>query len=239
MREIVFDVETTGLDPASGDRITELGCVEVIDYIPTGRTFQAYVNPQRALDAKAMEITGLTNEFLADKPVFAAHVEPLLSFIGDARMVAHNASFDRGFLNMELARAGREPIPDTRWLDTLELARVMFPGMHNSLDALCKRFNISLDARDKHGALLDSRLLAEVYLHLNGGREQSLDLTVSDDKRTARRDVSAIAAKRPTGPLSTEAERAAHAAFLATLGGELVWGSLAADETSATPAERA
>lgn len=230
MREIVFDVETTGLDPESGDRITELGCVEVVDYIPTGRTFQAYVNPERVLDAKAVEITGLTNEFLADKPVFAAHVERLLDFIGDARVVAHNASFDRGFLNMELKRAGLEAIPIARWFDTLELARTMFPGMHNSLDALCKRFNVSLEARDKHGALLDARLLAEVYLHLNGGREQSLDLTVDQGARAARRSVSAIAEKRPKGPLSTSEEHEAHATFVATLSGDPLWAKVRASD---------
>ncbi len=228
MIDIVFDVETTGLKAMEGDRITEVGCVEVRDFIPTGRTFQAYVNPERALDAKAVEITGLTSEFLADKPVFAEIVDPLAAFIGEARIVAHNASFDRGFLNMELERAGRSPIPLERWVDTLDIARNMFPGMHNSLDALCKRFNISLDDRDKHGALLDSRLLAEVYLELNGGRERSLDLSQS---RGSSGETIVAVQKRPrrTG-LCTAEERAAHAAFLESLGAPALWGQAVSDK---------
>ncbi len=220
MRDIVFDVETTGLDPYTGDRITEVGCVEVVDFLPTGRTYQSYVNPQRDVDAKAVEITGLTTEFLRGQPLFADIVSDLCDFIGDARVVAHNASFDRGFLNMELERAGRPIVEDGRWVDTLALARVMFPGSPNSLDALCKRFHISLEARDKHGALLDSELLARVYLELNGGRERSLDLNVAAGDAARQKRQSRFAGRRPTAPLSTAEEHAAHHAFVEGLGGE-------------------
>ena len=220
MIDIILDVETTGLDPLTGDRVTEVGCVEVKDFIPTGRTFQAYVDPERQVDAKSVEITGLTNEFLSDKPVFAQIVDSFVEFVGDHRVVAHNASFDRGFVNMELKRAGKALIPEERWIDTLAIARTMFPGMHNSLDALCKRFNVSLEAREKHGALLDSLLLAEVYLQLNGGRERSLEFEVS---QTGSAETKREGLRRPTrSGLSTDAEREAHRAFVDTLGGDTV-----------------
>lgn len=223
--DIVFDVETTGLNALGGDRITELGAVEVRDFISTGRTFQAYVNPERGVDAKSVEITGLTNEFLADKPKFAEVVDGLMAFIGDNRVVAHNASFDRGFLNMELERLGRTGIGESRWVDTLAIAKNMFPGMHNSLDALCKRFDISLDAREKHGALLDCQLLAEVYLQLNGGREQVLDLAAGAVR--GRDGAVHIAGKLPTKTgLSTAEERAAHATFIDALGEGALWEQL-------------
>lgn len=234
MIEVILDVETTGLDADGGDRVTEIGCVEVKDYIPTGRTFQAYVNPERRVDAKAVEITGLTNEFLADKPVFAEVVADFVAFVGESRLIAHNAAFDRGFINMELKRAGYPITPDERWLDTLDLARVMFPGMSNSLDALCKRFSISLDARDKHGALLDSRLLAEVYLQLNGGRERSLDLAVENaaEAGTAVRSPGA----RPTrSGLCTAEEAEHHRAFVQSLGAEPLWAQF--DARVSTKAE--
>lgn len=177
MREIVFDTETTGLDPNTGDRITELGAVEVIDYIPTGKTFHAYVNPQRSVPKEVVDITGLTTEFLSDKPLFDEVGPDFVAFVGDATLVAHNAPFDRGFINMELARLGMDIYADDRFKDTARIARAKFPGSYVSLDALCKRFDISLDTRDKHGALIDSLLLAEVYLELMGGRTRALDLS--------------------------------------------------------------
>ncbi|MCW5724504.1 MAG: DNA polymerase III subunit epsilon [Maricaulaceae bacterium] len=224
MREIVFDTETTGLDPWSGDRITEIGCVEVVDFIPTGRTFQTYLNPERDVPDVVTQITGLTASFLADKPKFAEVARKFLDFVGDSPIVAHNASFDRGFINMELERASLTPIAEDRFRDTVRMAREKFPGAHASLDALCKRFNISLETRDKHGALTDALLLAEVYLQLNGGRERALDLT----GETAGGGAAALFPARPPrpqplAPLSTPGERAAHAAFIDTLGENVVW----------------
>jgi DNA polymerase III subunit epsilon len=224
MREIVFDTETTGLDPRTGDRVTEMGCVEVEDFIPTGRTWHAYVNPQRSIPEKVTEITGLTAEFLADKPLFAAVADEFLEFVGDARVVAHNAPFDRGFINMELEKIGKPPIETDRWIDTVVMARKKFPGAHASLDALCKRFGISLETRDKHGAIIDALLLADVYLELNGGRERALDL--SGDSR----DTDGVVTFPPRAArcvalpsrLSDEA-RAAHDRFVETLGERPVW----------------
>lgn len=225
MREIVFDTETTGLDPAAGDRVTEIGCVEVIDCIPTGRTFHTYVNPERDVPQIVTEITGLTAEFLADKPLFAEIAQKFLDFVGDAGLVAHNAPFDRGFINMELTRLKRPVIADDRFRDTVAIARKKFPGSPASLDALCKRFNISLDSREKHGALTDAVLLADVYLELNGGRERALDL--AGDAATAGLGTMfppRRARPAPLTGLSSEAERAAHADFVATLGGgDSVW----------------
>jgi DNA polymerase-3 subunit epsilon len=227
MREIVFDTETTGLDPNTGDRITELGCVEIDDFIPTGRTFHAYVNPQRSIPKEVVAITGLTSEFLADKPLFEDVAADFVEFVGDAIMVAHNAPFDRGFINMELSRLGRETYPDNRFKDTARIARAKFPGAYVSLDALCKRFDISLDTRDKHGALIDSLLLAEVYLELSGGRTRALDL----DGRGASQDGKTIFPARPgrpqpLAPRQNETERAAHAKFIAELGDDALWSKL-------------
>ena len=224
MREIVFDTETTGLDPRTGDRITEMGCVEVEDFIPTGRTWHSYVNPQRSVPAKATEITGLTAEFLADKPLFADVADAFLEFVGDANVVAHNAPFDRGFINMELERAGKPVIANERWIDTVVMARKMFPGAHASLDALCKRFGVSLETRDKHGAIIDALLLADVYLELNGGRERALDLS-GDAGETGGTVVfpARPARSQPLAPRLTEAETAAHLTFVETLGERPVW----------------
>lgn len=224
MREIVFDTETTGLDPRTGDRITEMGCVEVEDFIPTGRTWHSYVNPQRSVPAKATEITGLTAEFLADKPLFADVADAFLEFVGDANVVAHNAPFDRGFINMELERAGKPVIANERWIDTVVMARKMFPGAHASLDALCKRFGVSLETRDKHGAIIDALLLADVYLELNGGRERALDLS-GDGGETGGAVVfpARPARPQPLAPRLTEAEAAAHLTFVETLGERPVW----------------
>lgn len=224
MREIVFDTETTGLDPRTGDRITEMGCVEVEDFIPTGRTWHAYVNPQRSIPEKVTEITGLTVEFLADKPLFAAVADDFLEFVGDARLVAHNAPFDRGFINMELEKSGKPVIDTDRWVDTVVMARKKFPGAHASLDALCKRFAISLETRDKHGAIIDALLLADVYLELNGGRERALDLAGDN------RDADGIVAFPPRDarntalpPRLSAADREAHNRFVETLGERPVW----------------
>ncbi len=228
-REIVLDTETTGLDPYTGHRLVEIACVELEDLLPTGRSFHRYVHPERASDPEAERVHGLTSAFLADKPRFAEpHVcDAFLEFVGDALVVAHNAAFDRGFVNHELERAGRAGLSAARWIDTLPLAQKRFPGVHNSLDALCKRFKISLAEREKHGALIDAQLLAAVYLELNGGRERGLDLMVAGASR-----VAALAAgeprygprPRPLAARSTEAEREAHLTFIRrALADKAVW----------------
>jgi len=228
-RAIVLDTETTGLDPRTGHRLIELGCVEVLDYIPTGKTFHRYVHPERAIDPEAERVHGISLDFLADKPKFheAVVCEAFLAFIGDAPLVAHNAAFDRGFVNAELERCGLAVLDEPRWIDTLALAQKRFPGMYNSLDALCKRFKISLAERDKHGALLDARLLANVYLELQGGRERALDLVakdVSSRATTAAVQASYGARPRPLAPLSTDEERAAHETFVRkVLSDKAVW----------------
>lgn len=227
MREIVFDTETTGLDPNTGDRVTELGCVEVIDCIPTGKTFHTYVNPQRSIPKEVIEITGLTAEFLADKPLFEEIAEDFLAFVGDAVLVAHNAPFDRGFINMELARLGHPIYPEDRFKDTARIARAKFPGSYVSLDALCKRFDISLDTRDKHGALIDALLLAEVYLELTGGRTRALDLSGRHASADGKVTFPARAPRpQPLASRVSDAERAAHAAFIDELGDDALWKRL-------------
>src|ERR1700760_1989092 len=180
MREIVLDTETTGFDPATGDRIVEIGCVELIDHLPTGRSFQAYLNPERLVPLETQKVHGLTDEFLADKPLFAHIVDELLEFLGDATLVIHNASFDLKFVNHELNRVNRPLIPHARAIDTIEIAKTKIPGARYSLDELCKRFGIDLSARSKHGALLDAELTARVYLELIGGRQKLLSLTPGD-----------------------------------------------------------
>jgi len=224
MREIVFDTETTGLDPRTGDRITELGCVEVEDFIPTGRTWHSYVNPKRSVPEKVTEITGLTAEFLADKPLFAEIADGFLEFVGDANVVAHNAPFDRGFINMELEKIGKPIIANERWVDTFVMARKKFPGAHASLDALCKRFGVSLETRDKHGAIIDALLLADVYLELNGGRERALDLS-GDNGESGGLVVfpPRPARSKPLAARLSEIERAAHQEFVETLGERPIW----------------
>ena len=176
MREIVLDTETTGLDPNTGHRIIEIGCVELINHLPTGREWTQFLNPERPLDPAATAVHGITDAMLAGKPVFAEIVEDFLTFLGDAPLVIHNASFDIGFLNAELKRVGFATLPLKRALDTVAMARQKFPGSPASLDALCKRFGIDLATREKHGALIDARLLAEVYLELLGGRQATLTL---------------------------------------------------------------
>jgi len=213
MREIVFDTETTGLDPLNGDRVVEIGCVELVNRVPTGRTFHAYINPERDMPRGAFEVHGLSTEFLADKPIFAQIAEDFCTFIGDAVMIAHNAMFDVRFLNAELEKCGGPVIEMHRVSDTLALARQKFPGAQNSLDALCKRFAIDSSRRTLHGALLDSELLAEVYLELTGGRQVVLDLveTVSGGGLP----IPQRAVEPPRPHQGSDAEYAAHAAFIA------------------------
>jgi DNA polymerase-3 subunit epsilon len=226
-RQIVFDTETTGLNPNTGDRLVEIGCVEIVDLLPTGQTFHAYVNPERDVPPEVVRVHGLTAEFLRDKPVFfhPSVGQALVDFVGDAPLVAHNAAFDRGFINMELARAGFAIWPDDRWIDTVPIAQKRFPGQSNSLDALCKRFGISLDSRDKHGALIDAHLLAQVYLELNGGRERKLSFDAPSSITVEVEEIVVRLGTRPE-PLPsrlTDAERAAHTAFVSELGAPSKW----------------
>jgi DNA polymerase-3 subunit epsilon len=221
----VIDTETTGLDPDTGDRIVEIGAVELLNLMQTGRSFHAYINPQRDVPADAVAVHGLTAQFLADKPAFAAVAAELAEFIGDARLVIHNAAFDMKFLNAELGWAQRPSLPWARAVDTLDLARRRFPGAQNSLDALCRRFGVDNSGREKHGALLDSELLAEVYLELMGGRQPDLTLTVATAGPAASGVIWVPPARpRPLAPRLTLAESEAHARFVATLGEAPLWG---------------
>lgn len=228
-REIVLDTETTGLDHKTGHRLIEVACVELEDFLPTGRTFYRLIHPDREIDADAERVHGISLASLEGKPRFHEPdvCDALLDFVADAALIAHNAAFDRGFLNAELERAGRAVLPEPRWIDTLALAQKRFPGMYNSLDALCKRFKISLAEREKHGALIDARLLAAVYLELRGGRERGLDLSpaaTSAGPVQAAGPVSHGPRPRPLAPRSTEAEREAHAAFVsANLKEKAIW----------------
>jgi DNA polymerase III subunit epsilon len=227
-REIVLDTETTGLDPRSGHRLIEIACVELDDLAPTGRHFHRHIDPERDIDPEAERVHGISRSFLAGKPRFADPevVEALLAFVDGAPVVAHNAGFDRGFLNHELGLAGRPELPSEQWVDTLPMAQRRFPGLSNSLDSLCKRFRISLAEREKHGALIDARLLAEVYLELRGGRERRLDLEQAAARGVGEMIAQATYGARPRTlpPRLTEAERAAHEAFVATeLKGAAVW----------------
>ena len=231
-REIVLDTETTGLDHRTGHRLIEIACVELDDLIPTGRSFHRYMDPERDIEAGAERVHGISIGMLAGKPKFADAevVEEFLDFIADAALVAHNASFDRNFVNAELERAGRVRLPDHRWIDTLGLAQARFPGMYNSLDALCKRFKISLAERDKHGALIDAKLLAGVYLELKGGRERGFDLSHNKVERPATGSLGVAggygARPRPLAPRATAEERERHAAFiLAVLKDGGVWAT--------------
>ena len=225
MREIVMDTETTGLDPNSGDRLVEIACVELANYIPTGRVWHQYINPQREVPHDAFRIHGLSTQFLADKPLFCDLVESFLEFVDGAKMIFHNASFDIKFINAELIRIERAAIPLERVLDTLALARRKHPAGPNSLDALCKRYSIDNSARTKHGALLDAELLADVYLQLIGGQQPNFDLTSRRSGGPAGAAASSIALTRPQ-PLAAnlaDAELAAHVAFVKELGGTAVW----------------
>ena len=220
MREIVFDTETTGLNPAGGDRIVEIGCVEIFNRVETGRHFHAYFNPERAMPADAEAVHGLTEVFLSDKPSFTELADDLLEFLEDSPLVAHNASFDFGFLNFELERSGRPQVSMRRMVDTLTLARTRHPGAKHSLDALCMRFGIDRSHRVKHGALLDAQLLAQVYVELTGGRQIGLGLVADTDR--VRVDAGAGTVKvreprvaRPHFAGAEELER--HRAFIAKL----------------------
>ncbi len=219
MREIVLDTETTGLDPLLGDRVVEIGCLELFNQIPTGKTFQAYLNPERDMPEAAFRVHGLSEQFLKEKPLFADLAERFLDFLGDAPLVIHNAEFDLNFINAELERIGRKPIAPERAIDTVRIARQKFPGAPASLDALCKRFAIDNSNRDLHGALLDAQLLAEIYLMLLGGRQAGLGLDrgagsgsgpIADDSRSRQ-----VRPPRPHAP--SEAELAAHQAFIAQI----------------------
>ncbi|MCC6467582.1 MAG: DNA polymerase III subunit epsilon [Alphaproteobacteria bacterium] len=219
MREIVVDTETTGLDPVAGHRLVELACVELMNHLPTGRSFQAYLNPKRDMPPDAFAIHGLSAEFLSDKPEFAGVVADFLGFIGDDPLVIHNAEFDLKFLNWELNAIGGKSLPYTRVVDTLAMARRKFPGAQASLDALCKRFAIDSAHRTKHGALLDAELLAQVYIELIGGRQAGFELAATT--MIAARQAQGSAAQREVRPPRPHApapdELAAHQAFVATL----------------------
>ena len=226
VREICFDTETTGFNARGDDRITEIGCIELIDMLPTGREFHALIDPQRDIPEKVTELTGHTLENLRERgaTVFKEQAQAFLDFIGDSQLVAHNADFDRGFINAELDRAGFEEIPTKRFTDTLQIAREKFPGSPASLDALCKRFGVSLASRDKHGAIIDSILLAEVYLQLKGGRMHKLGLEPELNKEVESILVP-VAKARPTPltKLSSQEERTAHKDFIESMGEDMVW----------------
>ena len=220
MREIVFDTETTGTNPATGDRIVEIGCVELLNRVETGRTFHAYFNPERGMPSEAEAVHGLSSIFLSDKPLFGHKAEELLEFVGDAPLIAHNATFDFGFLNAELARCGRDPVCLSRMVCTLVMARSRHPGAKHSLDALCTRFGVDRSQRVKHGALLDAQLLAQVYVELTGGRQIGLGLLVEAAQGTAAAmtDITVQRPVRPPRPHAPSAEeQAAHAQFVAKL----------------------
>jgi len=228
-REIVLDTETTGLSPAMGDRLVEIGCVELINHIPSGRHYHVYLNPQRSMPEEAFRVHGLSDEFLADKPLFKAVAQEFRDFLGDAKLIIHNAPFDMGFLNAELERAGQRPLGN-EVIDTVMLARDKHPGARVSLDALCKHYGIDNSRRTLHGALLDSEILAEVYLELIGGKQVSLALIA--ETRVSGADAIAtrtIAARRPIAlpPRLSDSEIAAHEQLVATLGADSVWAQYA------------
>ncbi|MDA7423397.1 DNA polymerase III subunit epsilon [Thalassococcus lentus] len=227
MREIVLDTETTGFDPETGDRIVEIGAVELMGHVPTGKTYHQYINPERSMPQEAFEVHGLGDDFLRDKPVFEKIADDFLAFIGDSKLVIHNASFDVKFLNAELRWCKRPVLAPDCAIDTLDIARRRFPGSPASLDALCRRFNIDNSARTLHGALLDSEILAEVYLELIGGKQPDFGLAspgqqveVAGGSETAWRPTPRPA---PLEPRLSEKEKAAHAAFVEKLGSEALW----------------
>lgn len=224
MREIVMDTETTGFDPSSGDRIVEIGCVELFNHMPTGKTYHQYINPERDMPEGAFAVHGLSAEFLSDKPVFAAIGQDFLDFCGDSKLVIHNASFDMKFLNAEFKWMNKPQLPYSQAIDTLEIARKKFPGAQNSLDALCRRFGITTE-RELHGALLDSEILAEVYLELIGGRQPDLVLSVVSNNVDGGGDADWTAPKRAAAlpPRLSDLEKEAHEAFVEKLGADAVW----------------
>jgi len=226
MREIVLDTETTGLSPDNGDRIVEIGCVELINHVPTSNTYQVYLNPEKDMDPGAEKVHGLTNEFLLDKPKFIEIADSFLDFIGDSNLIAHNADFDINFLNSELVRAKKDKINNDRVVDTLKIARSKFPGARNSLDALCKRFFVDNSNRSLHGALLDSELLAEVYLELVGGKEPDLELstnTIKKDNNSQNKTSNVSVRKNKLKSRITNIDEKNHRDFLASLPKESLW----------------
>ncbi|GAB4526054.1 MAG: DNA polymerase III subunit epsilon [Roseibium sp.] len=232
MREISFDTETTGLNPRGGDRLVEIGGVELINHIPTGNSYHVYINPQRDMPEEAFRVHGLSEEFLSDKPLFEHIADEFLEFVGEARLVIHNAAFDMGFINMELERAGRRIIANTQVLDTLEIARRKHPTGPNSLDALCSRYGIDNSRRVKHGALLDAEILAEVYLELIGGRQTALGLMLAEDEAssgsvaTEPGELGSFNARQRPVPLERPvraSEVEAHKAFVEGMGETALW----------------
>ena len=231
MREIVFDTETTGLDPKTGDRMVEIGCIEMVNLVPTGATYHAYFNPERDMPAGAEAVHGLSAAFLSDKPLFREVAQELLDFIGDSPLVAHNAGFDFGFLNAELALIAMEPVCTTRMVDTVAIARKRHPGAKLSLDALCSRYGIDRGHRVKHGALLDAELLAQVYVELKGGRQIGLELAAEAAMAEIAGEQTIVAVRKaPTGPrreprphFASQAELARHREFMAGIENPL-WG---------------
>jgi DNA polymerase-3 subunit epsilon len=225
MREIILDTETTGLDPLRGDRLVEIGCLEIYNRMPTGQTFHVYINPERDMPAEAFAVHGLSTEFLAGKPLFHEVVEEFLAFIADAPLVIHNASFDISFINAELERTKRPAIARERLVDTLLLARRKHPGVSNRLDDLCSRYSIDNSRRTKHGALLDAELLAEVYIDLIGARQSQLILASETEATQVRGygDMPRRQREVPLVPRLTETDREAHRAFVATLGDRPIW----------------
>jgi DNA polymerase III subunit epsilon len=234
MREIVFDTETTGLDHRQGDRVVEIGCVELVNRVETGQVFHAYFNPGMAMPSIAEQIHGLSDAFLADKPEFHERVEDLLDFIGDSPLIAHNAMFDWGFLNSELGDCGRMHIPLARIIDTLALSKARHPGAKHSLDALCNRYGIDRSHRVNHGALLDAQLLAQVYVELTGGRQIGLEIGERPKASDAPRNYApaAVTGRRPRHHVATEADLLRHRAFVATLSDPL-WALDAAPDDAA------
>ena len=231
MREIIFDTETTGLDPKTGDRMVEIGCVEMVGRIETGNSYHAYYNPQRDMPAAAEAVHGLSSDFLSGKPLFADTADELIEFLGDAPLVAHNAGFDFGFLNAELERIGREPIAMDRMVDTVAIARKKHPGAKLSLDALCTRYGVDRSHRVKHGALLDAELLAQVYVELTGGRQIGLELAadavvdptpVADSPSNVRAENAKRTFREPRPHVASQAELERHAEFISGLN-EAIW----------------
>jgi DNA polymerase-3 subunit epsilon len=225
MREIVLDTETTGFEPETGDRIVEIGAVELLNHLPTGKTYHQYINPERSMPTSAFEVHGLGDDFLRDKPVFKAVAQEFLDFVGEAPLVIHNAGFDMKFLAAELKWAGLPPIPMERAIDTVAIARRKFPGSPASLDALCRRFGVDNSVREKHGALLDSELLAEVYLELIGGRQPDLVLSGGPETAVTMSETDWAPRLRAVAlpPRLTDEEAAAHAGLVAQLGDKAIW----------------
>lgn len=225
MREIVLDTETTGFEPSQGDRIVEIGAVELLNHMPTGKTYHQYICPQRAMPKGAFEVHGLGDEFLADKPLFKDIAQAFIDFVGDSTMVIHNASFDMKFLNAELQMVNRPALPMSQALDTLAIARKKFPGANASLDGLCRRFGIDNSSRTLHGALLDSEILAEVYLELLGGRQSGFALASDTSSVDSGTGEAWRPRPRPTALASklTNEEAAAHDTFVKGMGDGAIW----------------